>query len=65
MVESLNKVNQELSTLVESTSTSRDNLIKEKEKKIREFVDLLEKNVSNSEICIVEKEKTRAKKIKS
>lgn len=62
MVELLNKMNLELIALVESTSNSRDKLIEEKEKRITKLVDLLERSVSNNEICIVEKDKTIAEK---
>lgn len=62
MVESLNKMNQELITLVESTSSSKEKPIEEKKKRVRKLVDLLEKSVGNSEICIVKKDKTTVKK---
>lgn len=55
---SLNKVNQELIALLESTSNSSDKLIEEKERIIRDLIDLLERSANNSKICIVEKNKT-------
>lgn len=57
LTESLNKMNQELIVLLGSTSSSKDKLIEEKEKTIKEL-NLSERSANNSEICIVKKKKT-------
>lgn len=53
LVNSLNKRNQELSDLLESINSSKDKLIKEKEKIIKHLLDQLERSAATVKfICL-------------
>lgn len=55
-IESLQKHKPKVVDLLESTNTSNEKLINEKDNKIKELLDNLEKIVQNNQLVIVEKD---------